>query len=74
MRIVTKRDEDQPPPTMASLNLYVRDQATLEKAKALCARRGLRSVSELFERLVAAEDERKRGVGRAVRKKAEVAS
>lgn len=59
---------------MASLNLYLRNETTLEKAKALCARRGLRSVSELFERLIAAEDERKRGVGRAARKKAEVAS
>ena len=47
---------------MASLNLYLKDESTLAKAKALCAKRGLKSVSELFERLVAAEDRRKRGV------------
>lgn len=59
---------------MPKVNLYLKDETTLEKAKALCARRGLRSVSELFALLVAAEDVRKRGVGRAPRRKAEVAS
>ena len=62
MRIVTKRDEDQPPPRMPRLQLYVKDSATVKKAEELCKRRGVNSISELFARLVAAEDRRKRGV------------
>lgn len=68
--------EANPLTKMATLNLYIKNPDTVEKARALCARRGLGSISELFERLVSAEDLRKRGVAKAGRrtKKAEVAA
>lgn len=66
--------EAQPPPRMPRLQLYVKDSATVKKAEELCKRRGVNSISELFARLVTAEDRRKRGVTRGMRRKAEVAS